>query len=350
MSASLKKQLKEKFADNIAFDIPLKQKSYLKIGGHAKYFLTLTEAEAIKDAIGYLREQGLEYFILGKGTNTLIKEGPLNPIIIQLARTTKPTIDLEKNEITYPAGILLMQAIKIALQHRLGGMEFGIGIPGSIGGAVKMNAGTYLGEVKDVLKKAFVIRHSTSPSTNHLAPASQPPNLTPLSSSSPPSVTSQNHTRITEEDAISLGLEYRSSNLKSSEIVLAAKFALSPLSEAECKLRKKTVLTTLAKRKQTQPLAANSLGSTFKNPSQNLTGRAAVPNSEKLFAARLIEAANLKGVRCGGMSVSTQHANFIINDGSATATDALRLLELIETTVYKKFGIRLEREITLLGW
>ncbi len=303
--------LLEHFADIVQFNIALKNYSYLKVGGTAAYFLKPQTPAQLAACVVQLRAEQLPYAILGRGTNTLINDGQLNTVIIHPSPTMSAEVFPHQHKITCPAGMLLIKAISLALQHQLGGMEFAAGIPGSIGGAVRMNAGTKLGCVKDYLISAEVLRQGSG---RQIVPAA------------------------------ALALTYRASNLQTSEVVLSATFKLTPLSAAATRASKQNVLSQLQSRRRTQPLGSASLGSTFKNPPPKPAG------GPPRHAAALIEAAGLKGAKRGGIHISTLHANFIINDGTGTASDARALIDHIIQTVAVRQGVSLELEIKLLGW
>lgn len=295
-------ELKSFKPEQIQENVSLRNLSYLKTGGYSDYFITINQENQLEEIIHFLKENQLPYLVLGRATNIIIKEGRIKTVILYPQFSNYYQQD-KIGELWLSASLPLIRGLKIAHDHKLKGLEFVMGIPGSVGGAVVMNAGVKNGDVKQVLKKIKIYRDGKI----RIIPAS------------------------------SLDLKYRSSNIIKGEVVINACFNLEKVSKEEIDELKKYTLQQLALRKKSQPLKQPSIGSTFKNP---------LPN----FAGELIEKAQLKGMRQGGISVSKQHANFIVNDGSGTSDQALELIERIKEEVYQKTGIALELEVKKFGY
>ena len=291
-----------------------------KVGGPARFFVKVEHLGDLKSALSLAREKGLPYFILGNGTNLLVADKGYDGVIISLAGEFSEIVDLGSGKFKVGAATPLGRFARHTLKQGYAGIHKLAGIPGTLGGAVYMNAGAYSQEVGNCCTT-----------------------VTTLDSNG----------NIRELTAAQCGFGYRQSvfskcagNDKASEIILSATFQLQNASSlgltatdleaelAEC----------MAKRKATQPLNMPNAGSTFKRLD---AGAAATPT--QIAPGYYIEQAGLKGYRIGGAEVSTLHANFIVNAGNATAQDIKSLSEYVQSKVAEKFGIKLQREIILLG-
>lgn len=285
--------------ENVLENEPMSKHTTFRVGGEAKCFVKVDTKEQLAKIIKYLNLVGREYFILGNGSNLLVGDKGYQGIVIDMTNLNKITVVGEK--ITAQAGALLSIAAKEALSNSLTGIEFASGIPGTIGGAVIMNAGAYDGEMKQVVKSVTVLNTEG------------------------------------EElvfDNATMEFSYRSSSIKNAKFVVV---------EAELELQKGDAQAIKAKmddfaqrRREKQPLNYASAGSTFKRP-------------EGHFAGKLIMDANLRGYNIGGARVSEKHCGFVINDGSACAADIKELMEEVIERVKEKFGVQLEPEIIKLG-
>ena len=269
-----------------------------RTGGEADVLCTVKTGEELACALSLT--EGLPRKVLGNGSNVLIGGGGFHGVVIRLSSET-PEISVEGNELTAFAGARLAQCASVAARAGLSGMETLHGIPGSVGGAVYMNAGAYGGTVADVLKESLCYQRGKSewlPAEVHR-------------------------------------FGYRESIYKEEpeRVVTAARFALAPgdREEIEAKMRE-----LAEKRRASQPLEYPSAGSVFKRP-------------EGYFAGKLIQDAGLKGCRIGGAVVSPKHAGFIVNDGGAAAEDVLKLIRHIQKTVWEKDGVKLQCEVEMLG-
>ena len=267
-----------------------------KIGGPADYFLMPDKDTDVGRIVKICKESAIPYFILGNGSNLLVGDGGYRGAVIQIYKNMS-AVTVEGTEITVQAGALLSSVAAAAKNAALTGFEFAGGIPGTMGGAVVMNAGAYGGEMKDILKSVTV-----------LTADGQEKELTPGELDM-----SYRHSSITEEHYMVLGVT----------------IALEAGSQEQIRAKMEELKE---KRVEKQPLEYPSAGSTFKRP-------------EGYFAGKLIQDSGLKGTSVGGAQVSEKHAGFIINKGGATCKDVDGLRELVQKTVFEKFGVMLEPEV-----
>lgn len=286
--------------DRVFTEEAMSQHTTFKIGGPADYFLMPDKGEDVGRVIKICKEKEIPYFILGNGSNLLVGDGGYRGAVIQIYRNMS-SVTVEGNEITAQAGALLSAVAAAAKNASLTGFEFAGGIPGTIGGAVVMNAGAYGGEMKDVLTEVTVMNAE-----------------------------GDIFTLPTEE----LELGYRTSIIKTAGyIVLEAKIRLK---EGDPEVIRETMKDLTIRRTTKQPLEYPSAGSTFKRP-------------EGYFAGKLIMNSGLAGYQVGGAQVSEKHCGFVINAGGATARDVRTLMDNVRDIVYKKYGVTLEPEVKFLG-
>ena len=286
--------------DRVFTEEAMSQHTTFKIGGPADYFLVPDKGEDVGRVIKICKEKEIPYFILGNGSNLLVGDGGYRGAVIQIYRNMS-SVTVEGNEITAQAGALLSAVAAAAKNASLTGFEFAGGIPGTIGGAVVMNAGAYGGEMKDVLTEVTVMNAE-----------------------------GDIFTLPTEE----LELGYRTSIIKTAGyIVLEAKIRLK---EGDPEVIRETMKDLTIRRTTKQPLEYPSAGSTFKRP-------------EGYFAGKLIMDSGLAGYQVGGAQVSEKHCGFVINAGDATARDVRTLMDNVRDIVYKKYGVTLEPEVKFLG-
>lgn len=286
--------------DRVFTEEAMSQHTTFKIGGPADYFLMPDKGEDVGRVIKICKEKEIPYFILGNGSNLLVGDGGYRGAVIQIYRNMS-SVTVEGNEITAQAGALLSAVAAAAKNASLTGFEFAGGIPGTIGGAVVMNAGAYGGEMKDVLTEVTVMNAE-----------------------------GDIFTLPTEE----LELGYRTSIIKTAGyIVLEVKIRLK---EGDPEVIRETMKDLTIRRTTKQPLEYPSAGSTFKRP-------------EGYFAGKLIMDSGLAGYQVGGAQVSEKHCGFVINAGGATARDVRTLMDNVRDIVYKKYGVTLEPEVKFLG-
>ena len=282
-------------------DEPLRRYTAWKIGGPADALLEPRSADEMISAVKKADEHDIPITILGGGTNVLVRDGGVRGLTIRLAKALKD-VAFDGNRVIADAGVLYPVLANTTAARGLAGLEFATGIPGTVGGAVYMNAGAYGSETVEVLDWAEVFR----PDAGEVV-------------------------RMTKGD---LGLSYRHSVLHERQgwIVLRAGYTLGPGDPAELKAR---IREFRAQRMNGSPNRP-SCGSTFKRPPGD-------------FPGRVIEAAGLKGTRIGQLEVSPVHANYLVNLGGGTAEDALALIDLVRETVREKLGVELESEVRVIG-
>jgi len=294
----------EKFTDllgkeKVKVNEPMNRHTTFRIGGPADFLLPSSQEE-LQEIIKICSDEKLPYFILGNGSNLLVSDAGYRGVIIQLYRNYGE-ITAEGNMIRAKAGALLSQIAAAAKNASLTGFEFAGGIPGTLGGAVVMNAGAYGGEMKDILKEVTVMTEKGEILT---LPAEE------------------------------LEMGYRTSIIKKKGyLVLGAVIVLEQGEQEVIKARMKELTE---QRVSKQPLEYPSAGSTFKRP-------------EGYFAGKLIMDAGLCGYQTGGAQVSEKHCGFVINKGNATATDVCRLIKDVQDKVKEQFGVTLEPEVKFLG-
>ena len=285
--------------NEIELNAKMSEHIYFKVGGEVDILLNPSNVKQIKRTLQICNKNKIPFYVIGNGSNLLVKDGGIKGVVIKLCNLK--SIIRNGNEIKAESGALLRDVSAKAVQNSLTGFEFACGIPGSVGGAVFMNAGAYGGEINNVIKEAEVIDKDG--------------NIMTLS-----------------KEELELG--YRTSSvMKNGYIVLSAVFTLKSGEESKVKER---VNELTMKREEKQPLEYPSAGSTFKRP-------------EGYFAGKLIEDAGLKGFSIGGAAVSEKHSGFVINKGGATAKDILDLIAHIQSEVKKQFGVDLHPEVRIIG-
>lgn len=275
----------------------MKNHTTFKIGGPCDEFCEVTSTEEILELIKYAKSKNIPYTVIGNGSNLLVSDKGIRGLVIKIAKGFDK-VEVNGTKITAEAGILLSRLSNHALKGSLSGLEFASGIPGTLGGAIYMNAGAYDGEMKDVVKSVIYLKDG----------------------------------EILKTDSPDFG--YRKSMFSNTDlIILSVEIELKNGNYDEIKAK----MEDFSKRRaEKQPLTQPSAGSTFKRP-------------EGYFAGKLIQDAGLKGFKIGGAMVSEKHSGFVVNTGDATCSDVLELVEHIQKTVYDKFGVKLEPEIKKLG-
>lgn len=281
-------------------EVSMKNYTSFKVGGSAELFLSPEDAGQTAKLVRFCEKEEIPVFVLGKGSNLLVSDRGIKGAVIYTGKQCGISL-VNENTVRAQSGASLAQLCTFALENSLSGLEFAYGIPGTVGGAVFMNAGAYGGEMKDVLLNSEYV--STDGTSGEL-------------------------------DNEAMELSYRHSAYENGNLVItAASVRLAPADRNEIK---STMNDILARRKEKQPLEYPSAGSTFKRPEGN-------------FAGALIEQCGLKGVSVGGAQVSEKHAGFIINRGGATAADILSLIKHVQARVKAQTGVSLETEIRLIG-
>lgn len=304
LSLNQKNELKNLFGDAVAFDVPLSQHTSIRIGGPADALIWPGDTEQLTRVLQFARLKGLPFYILGKGSNTLVKDGGFRGIVISLSRGFRNFAKVKENgqsvSVSAQAGVPTQQLLRWSALEGWSGLERLAGVPGTIGGNVFMNAGTYLGEIGELVEEvAFCDRHGSL--------------------------------KVFPKEK--LKFEYRNSNLPASSVIVET---LLKLNKGESGKIEQKIREVFEKRGLAQPIELPNLGSVFKNP----------PRKK---AWELIEEAGLKGVRIGQARIADKHANFIINEGRAKAKDVEVLIRMVKERVKQVTGESLETEIKVIG-
>jgi len=279
---------------------PMARHTTFRIGGPADYFVELGSIEQIRAAIQVCREENLPWFVLGRGSNLLVSDKGYRGVILSIYKDFQKT-EIQGETVTVQAGVLLTTLSGKVLDASLTGLEFASGIPGTIGGAVVMNAGAYGGEMKDIVRKVTVLDQDGEVRTLTCG---------------------------------EMQFGYRTSLAKKKGyIVLGAELTLK---QGEKEKIRGEMQALKAKRIEKQPLEFPSAGSTFKRP-------------EGYFAGKLIMDAGLRGAAVGGAQVSEKHCGFVVNTGNAPAADVRELMRQVQGKVQEQFGVHLEPEVRFLG-
>ncbi len=287
---------------NIFKNEPMEKHTSFKIGGTADYFVKITSVEELKAILNFTKQKNIPLTVVGNGTNILVREAGIRGIVIKL-ELKDFKIKRLSNEIliTAEAGMTLAALANIALKEEIGGLEFLSGIPGTIGGALRMNAGAYGKEMKDIVLKTRYMTYDG---------------------------------KIKTLDLKEHNFEYRNSifsKLNAIIIDTTLKLEKGEKFEIQNKMEEYSKL-----RKEKQPLEYPNAGSTFKRVGDKIT-------------AKMIDECGLKGYSVGDAEISTKHAGFVVNKGKATATDILKLVEYVKDKVKEKFNVDIELEILVLG-
>ena len=279
-------------------DFPMSRFTWLRVGGNANYAIYPSSIQQLTDLVSFLSKMGYPWIVLGEGSNTIILDEGIEKAVI-ITKKMKAIEIKDSGEIVAEAGANMGTIMNRSVRKGFAGFEFAAGIPGTIGGGVFMNAGANDSEVKDVIKKVWLFIDG-------------------------------------KEEVVSrreLNFEYRKSNLAEGAVVMKV---LIKLDRGDRKLSEKKVKDYLDKRNKTQPIKMSNAGSIFKNP-------------DSIAAGKLIEELGLKGYEIGGAQISELHGNFIVNRGSAKASEVLKLIDVAKENAYKLRGIILEPEVRILG-
>ena len=289
--------------EGVQRDYPLSRLTTIRTGGAAELFARPGSLGELERLLAWADGQGLEVGVVGSGSNLLVADAGVRGLVLKLDKELS-TIELQETRIRCGGGARLPTVSARAAQAGLSGIEFGVNIPGTVGGAVRMNANAYGGELARVLEWVDVVGPG---GTERRAPDQ-------------------------------LGFAYRRSSLGPGEVVARASFALHEAASDEVKA---TLADMRARRKAAQPSGIKTFGSTFKNPSD--------PRAEGQSAGQLLDAAGCRGLRIGGAGFSTKHANFIENHGDASTSDVVAVMAEGRRRVQERFGVALEPEVQVLG-
>lgn len=285
--------------EKILIDEPMKNHTNFKLGGPADIMVLPSSQSELECILSQARQEDIPCFIIGNGSNLVVRDGGIRGLVIKLEQLNQ--IRVEGDCIIADSGAELKKLSDLALTHHLSGLEFACGIPGTLGGAVFMNAGAYDGEMSHVLESVTI-------------------------------VTPQGEKQVLTRDELELG--YRTSRVKTrGDIVIQARMKLTPGSYDSIQAR---IADLTKKREDKQPLEYPSAGSTFKRPVGH-------------YAGKLIQDAGLKGYEHNGAAVSDKHSGFIINKNNATAQDVLELIAFVQKTVRDLYEIQLDPEVLFVG-
>lgn len=294
-------KLKSRFDCDILINERMSNHTSYGIGGSVLAYIRPNNKNDLIKIIKMMNEKNHKTYYLGSGSNLLVNDKNINAFVITTARAIKD-LKITNNIIYADSGVMLGKLVKESMKHNLTGLESLAGVPGTLGGALKMNAGAWGSEISNYLTSVEIVDINGSVKT-----------LKP----------------------IDLNFGYRSSSFSSEYFILSAQFKLKSSSKENIKIKKAKASDG---RKKTQPLKYRSAGSVFKNPRSNLA------------AGFLIEKSGLKGTKYGDAEISTHHANFFINHGNAKASDVAFLIRLSRKTVYEKYGIMLDLELRTIGF
>ena len=283
---------------------PMKNHTTFRIGGPADVLVCPETEDGFIRGLGWCRRQKIPVYIIGNGSNLLVGDKGFRGVVFKICRNLDKTDIIEEDSVVRVhagAGVMLAKLAKDVSAEGCGGFEFATGIPGTLGGAVTMNAGAYGGEMKDILKSVRAVDMEGN---------------------------------IREFSLEELELGYRTSRIQKEDLIVLSAEMVFEKGDAGAIMARVDELSR--QRREKQPLEYPSAGSTFKRP-------------EGYFAGKLIQDAGLKGYRVGDAMVSEKHSGFVINAGAATAEDVRRLMADVDGRVYEKFGVHLEPEVRLIG-
>jgi len=299
VGATLKERLEQQIKGRIVYGEPLDKYTSFGIGGPADVMVFPEGAAAVRAALRLCREERVPYLVLGGGSNLLVRDGGFRGVVLHLEGVFTQ-LNVEGKRVWAGAGVRLSRLVAFCSKLALSGVECLAGVPGTVGGAVRGNAGAFGGSIADHL---VAVRLLTSEGDEHVFSRDR------------------------------MEFSYRRSSLPEGCVILEAAFDLEQGDTGEIRRR---ISANLVQRNRGQPVEWRSAGSVFKNP----------PGE---YAGRLVEKAGLKGVRVGGACISPKHGNFIINLGGATATDILALIDLMQRQVREKMQVELELEVRVVG-
>ncbi len=293
-------ELEKRIQGKVLYRVLMKRYTSFRIGGLAEVMVFPETPEDLATAVEFCDNKGLPWRVIGKGTNLLVRDGGIEEVIINMSSALQDIEIVDETTVRAGAGLRLAKLVKFCQITGRSGMEWAAGIPGTVGGAIVMNAGADQSDVSKVIRKASLYR----PNEGH-----------------------------SELERQSMKFSYRSLERQKSTVFLEAEFSLAQGDPDEIR---ETIVESLKVRRARQPLSLPSAGSVFKNPPGD-------------FAGRLIELAGLKAARIGDAQISEMHANFIVNRGRARARDVLALIDMVRVEVSRRSGVQLELELEVIG-
>ncbi len=290
------------FDGDVSLSEPMSRHTMYRIGGPARFYAQVASIGALKQVIELCHEHAIDWVVVGRGSNLLVADDGYSGVVIVLGRDFRSFhFDDQTNHFCVGAGVLLSSVVQDAFRRSMAGLEFAVGTPGTVGGALRMNAGTKdewigsrVGTVTTISPRLGMVCHR----------------------------------------GVDLEWGYRCSSFEADEVIVECELCVEPADPFYLRGRMEG---SHARRKKTQPLSAASCGSVFRNP-------------EGHSAGKLIEAVGLKGCKVGGAQISEMHANFIVNTGGAHACDVIDLIRLAQCKVYEAYGIELQPEVRFLGF
>ncbi len=304
MDTQIRQDIAAIVAGEVLFDEPMSAHTSMGVGGRADVLVSPRNGGSLKTLLSFLLEAGIPFLPIGNGTNLIVRDGGYRGVLISVKALRKLVVtgtdDAGGVRLHAQAGVSCSELVDFSIRKSLAGMEFCAGIPGSIGGGVRMNAGAWGREMKDVVTSVFLINGTAK------------------------------EREIRRDDLL---FSYRNLALPDGAIITGADFYLNPGDGEGIRERIEQIIAT---RKKRHPLTYRSAGSVFKNPSVSPAGK-------------LIEEVGLKGFRIGGAEVSEKHGNFIVNRGGATAADVIALIEMVRDRVRDEREITLEMELQIIG-
>ena len=293
----------EKILDksNIKYNEPMKNHTTTKVGGPCDCLVEPTSIEEIQKVLKYAKENNIKYYVIGNGSNLLVKDEGIHALIVKLTNKFS-NVEVNGDYIKAEAGCSVPKLAQIAKQNSLSGLEFVCGIPGSIGGGIRMNAGAYGGEMVNIVDKIGYLNEKSE---------------------------------LTEISGNEAQFSYRHSMFVAHPEYIVV-YAVFKLEKGDIEEICSKMEPNMNSRKEKQPIEYPNFGSVFKRP-------------EGYFVGKLVDDCGLKGYSIGGAQVSTKHSGFIINTGNATCKDVLDLIDYVKNNVYEKFGVRLQEEVVILG-
>ncbi len=302
LDSKIVEQLKKAVGEeNVFLNEPMSKHTSFKTGGNADYFVVPHNAKEISDICTIAKENNLDTYILGNGSNTLVTDKGIRGVVVSLRGFNN--IQVDNDTITVGAGVSIGAVSRIAQENGLSGMEFACGIPGTIGGGIYMNAGAYGGEFKDVITNVKYFDYASLETKS-----------------------------LTNEEC---KFDYRKSVFQSMKdaFIITCSLSLKPGDKEEIK---RVMEENMTSRNTKQPVEFPSAGSTFKR-------------EEGVIVSKLIDEAGLKGYKIGGAEVSTKHAGFIINSGNATSQDILDLIQYVKDVIKDKNNVEIHEEVKIIG-
>ena len=296
----MKQEIKKITKGIILFDEPMSKHTSYGIGGPARAYVTPKNKEDLVSILKFSKDNNIPSYFIGSGSNLLVSDDGIDGIVITLGKSFNK-LEINKNNVFAETGVMLGRMVKECAKRNLSGLESLIGVPGTLGGALIMNAGAFGGEISNYLEYVSVITMSGD------------------------------EKKYQQKD---IKFNYRNSSFSDNEILINANFKFI---FSDQKTVSKNKLKASGGRKSSQPLRFRSAGSVFKNPSEGAAGY-------------FIDKAGLKGTKSGDAEISNVHANFFVNHGTATAKDVVRLINIARKKVYNEFGVMLELEIKTLGF